>query len=59
MVKVFDKALKSPIGRKRFKNIKSAVMSDQEIVLEIIQKIGYTGKAFAVEDYINMYQTVI
>lgn len=35
------------IGWKRFKNIKSAVMSDQKIILEIIQKICNAGKTFA------------
>ena len=38
--------LKSPIERKQTKNIETAGISNNKIVLEIIQKICNVGKAF-------------
>ena len=44
---LFNETLQCPVGRQGFHNIKAAVMRDQKIVLEIIQKVCNTGKALA------------
>ena len=46
----FDKPLQRPIGRQGFHNIKAAVMRNQQIILEIIQKVCDTGEAFTFHD---------
>ena len=48
--KIFQKAVKSPIRRKRRSNIKTAVMCDEKIVVEIIDKVGKHGENFALHD---------
>lgn len=47
MVKVFKEAVKCPVRRKRQGNIKTAVMSDEKVVVQVIDKVGYHGEAFA------------
>lgn len=49
-IKVFQKAVKSPIRRKRRSNIKTAVMCDEKIVVEIIDKVSKHGETFALHD---------
>lgn len=50
MVEGFQKAVKSPVRGKRRSNIKTAVMSDEKIVVEVIDKVGKHGEAFAFHD---------
>lgn len=50
MIKVFEEAVKSPIRRKGFGKIKTAVMGNQKVVVKIINKICDQGKAFAFHD---------
>lgn len=49
-IKVFQKAVKSPVRGKRRSNIKTAVMCDEKIVVEIIDKVGKHGETFALHD---------
>lgn len=46
MVKVFKEAVKRPVGGKRKGNIKTAVVSDEKVVVQVIDKVGYHGEAF-------------
>ena len=41
-----QKAVKCPIGRKGLRNIKTSVMGNEKVVIEIINKVGYHGKTF-------------
>ena len=50
MIKVFQKAVKSPIRGKRRSNIKTAVMCEEKIVVEEIDKVGKHGEVFAFHD---------
>lgn len=50
MVKIFQEAVKSPVRRKRQGNIKAAVMGNEKIVIEIIDKISDHGEAFTFHD---------
>ena len=47
MMEVHQEAVKSPVGRKRFRNIKTAVMGNEKVIIQIINKVRYHGKAFA------------
>lgn len=47
MIEVYQETVKSPVGRKRFGNIKTAEVSNEKVVVQIIKKVGYHGKAFA------------
>ncbi len=46
MVKVFQETVKSPVRRQRQGNIKTIVVYDEKVVVEIIDKIGNQGEAF-------------
>ena len=50
IVQILDKAFKRPVGRQWLCDIETAVISDQQIILQIIQKIGNVDKALAFHD---------
>lgn len=50
VVEVFEETIKSPVRRKRLCNVKTAVMCDEKVIVEIINKIGDHGKAFTFHD---------
>ena len=46
LVKVFKETVKSPVRGERQRNIKAAVVGDEKVVIEIINKVSNHGKAF-------------
>ena len=50
IVQILDKTFKRPVGRQRLCDIEPAVIRDQQIILQIIQKIGNVDKALAFHD---------
>lgn len=50
MVKMFEETVKSPIRGKRHGDIKTAVMSNEKVVVKVIKKVSNHRKAFAFHD---------
>ena len=50
MVKIFQEEVKSTVRRKRQGNSKAAVMGNEKIVIEIIDKVSNHGEAFTFHD---------
>jgi len=46
VVKVFQKEVKSPIRGKLCRNIKTAIVCNEKVVVKVIEKVGDHGKAF-------------
>ena len=47
MVKVFQKTVKCPVRGKRQGDVKTAVVCDEKVVVQVIDKVGNHGKTFA------------
>lgn len=47
MIKGFKETGKCPIGRKGQGNVKTAVVGNEKVIIQIIGKVGNHGKAFA------------
>ncbi len=47
MVKVFKETVKGSVRGKQQGNIKTAVVCDEKVVIQINDKVSYHGKAFA------------
>lgn len=50
MAETFEETIKSPIRRKRKRDIKTAVISNEKVVVKIIDKVSNHGKTFAFHD---------
>lgn len=50
MVEAFEETIKSPIRRKRKGDIKTAVISNEKVVVKIVDKVRNHGKTFAFHD---------
>lgn len=59
MVKVFEETVKSPVRWKRNSNIKTAVMGDEEVIVEVINKFRNHGKPFTFHDNKGTDQSMI
>jgi len=46
-IKVLEEAVKRPIGRKRQSNVKTAVMGNEQVVVQVIHKVCDHGKTLA------------
>lgn len=46
MVKIFEKTIKSPVRQNRQRNIKPAVMSDEKVIVQVIDKVGAPRESF-------------
>lgn len=47
MVKIFKETSKRPVGRKRKGNVKTAVVSNEKVIIQIIDKVCNHGETFA------------
>ncbi len=50
VIKIFEKTVKRPIRRKRTRNIEAAKMSDQKVIVEVINEIGDHGEPFTLHN---------
>ena len=50
VMEIFDKAFKHMISRELFRNIETAIVSYDQIVVEVIPQIGDIFKAFTLHD---------
>lgn len=48
MIEVHQKTVKCPIGREWLGNIKTTVMGNEKVVVQIICKVRYHGKALRI-----------
>ena len=59
IIEIFQEAIKSPIRRKRTRNIKATKMSNQKIIVKIIDKVGNHGETFTFHDNKGTNHSVI
>ena len=50
MVKVIQETVKCPVRGKRQRNIKTAIVGDEKVIIEIIDKVSDHGKTFTFHD---------
>lgn len=50
MIDIFEEAVKSSIKWKRRCDVKTAVMGDKKVIIEVIDQISDHGKAFVFHD---------